>query len=307
MDKNKKQQNIEPLKENILHGNILFLLAVHLTEHKAATDIMLYTHWHEELELLYIQEGSMLLQMDTESIVVNKGDTIILPPNVIHGASRYNNCPCDFYAIVFHPSFINSSLNDIIQQHYIAPFFTETSKSFYYFKENNLEVRERIQQNITAIIDAYSLKNYGYELFIKSSILQILFYVIESYSDVIKCSTKYDMVTTQRMKKILAFLEEHYQQPYSLAEWASCIGLSKEQFCRVFKKHFNKTPINYLMNYRIRKAADLLLNTNLPIIDIAFESGFESANYFTIVFKNKTKTTPTDFRNKSKNLQTNSK
>ena len=99
------------------------------------------------------------------------------------------------------------------------------------------------------------------------------------------------------MKKILAFLEDNYQQPFSLADWASSIDLSKEQFSRIFKKQFNKTPIDYLLHYRINKAAHLLIHTDLPIIDIAFETGFESANYFTIAFKNKTKVTPREFRN----------
>jgi hypothetical protein len=64
--------NSNNLKEIISHGNILFNLAVHLTEHKIATDIMLYSHWHEELEILYIIEGSMLLQIDLQSFIVNK-------------------------------------------------------------------------------------------------------------------------------------------------------------------------------------------------------------------------------------------
>ena len=49
-------------------------------------------------------------------------------------------------------------------------------------------------------------------------------------------------------------------------------------------------------HYRVSKAADLLIHTDLPIIDIAFETGFESANYFTIAFKNKTKVTPRESR-----------
>jgi transcriptional regulator GlxA family with amidase domain len=99
------------------------------------------------------------------------------------------------------------------------------------------------------------------------------------------------------MKKVLAFLEEQYQQSFTLADWASSIKLSKEQFCRFFKKYFHKTPIDYLIHYRIRRAADLLIHTDLPIIDVAFETGFESANYFTIAFKNKTKVSPREFRN----------
>lgn len=291
-----EQRNREKLKENISHGNILFNLAVHLTENKILADIMLYTHWHEELEILYILEGSMLLQIDTQSILVNKGDIVLIPPNFIHGASRYNNSICSFYAIVFHPSFIFSALNDIIQQSYLEPFFIKTDKSFYLIDEKSKD-QSKILQQVSSIIEAYNSRGFGFELLIKSYVLQILYHFIEINSEKKKQLSKDDLLTTLRIKKILTYLEDNYQKSFSLREWASNIDLSKEQFCRIFKKHFNKTPIEYLMNYRINKAADLLIHSHMPIIDIAFETGFESANYFTIVFKNKTEMTPRQFRN----------
>lgn len=288
--------NKENLKERIPHGDILFNLAVHLTELKTASDIMLYTHWHEELELLYIRDGSMILHIDAQSFTVNKGDIIVIPPHLIHGASRCGISPCDFYAIVFHPSFIYSALYDAIQQSYIEPFFIKTNKKFYYIGGKS-EGWDKIHHHVIAVIETYLSKGFGFELLIKSYILQILYGIIEFHSDQMEDYRKDGIQTTLRMKKTLAFLEDKYQQPFTLADWASSIDLSKEQFCRFFKKHFHKTPIDYLIHYRVSKAADLLIHTDMPIIDIAFETGFESANYFTIAFKNKTKVTPREFRN----------
>jgi AraC-like DNA-binding protein/quercetin dioxygenase-like cupin family protein len=291
-----EQKNSENLKEKILHGNILFNLAVHLTEHKTTPEIMLYTHWHEELEILYILDGSMLLQVDMQSFIVSKGDIILIPPNLIHGASRCNNSICNFYAIVFHPSFIYSALNDVIQQSYIDPFFVKTEKRFYYIDEKSRE-RDKILHNVVSIIKNYNSKCFGFELLVRSYLLQIFFYLLEDTAKEKTKPQRDDILTTLRIKKILTFMEENYQQTFSLTDWASAIDLSKEQFCRIFKKYFNKTPIDYLMHYRISRAADLLIHSDLPIIDIAFETGFESANYFTIAFKNITKTTPREFRN----------
>jgi AraC-like DNA-binding protein len=287
--------NSDDLKENISHGNILFSLAIHLTQHKVATDIMLYTHWHEELEILYIIDGNMLLQVDTQILRVQKGDIVIIPPNRIHGAIRIDNSSCDFYAIVFHQAFIGSYINDAIEQSYIEPFLTKTNRKFYYIDEKFQE-QKNIVQKVSDIIQAYNLRYFGYELFIKANLLHLLFYLVKLNSEEEYRVNEEDLVTTLRIKKILTYLEENYQQPFSLSEWASCIELSREQFSRVFKKHFSCTPMEYVMNYRISKAADLLIHSQLPIIDIAFETGFESANYFTIAFKNKTNITPREFR-----------
>jgi AraC-like DNA-binding protein len=290
------------LKENIPHGNLLFNLAVHLTEHKIAIDIMLYSHWHEELEILYIIEGSMLLQIDLQSFIVNKGDIIIIPPNLIHGASRCNNSPCKFYATVFHPSLISSAFNDAIQQKYLDPFFIKSSKQFLYINKSSEEYDKTLHY-ITAIIETYYSKSFGFELLIKANILQMFYNIIQFHSIENNELKKDDILATVRIKKILAFLEDNYQSPFSLSDWALSISLSKEQFCRIFKKHFKNTPIEYLINYRISKAVDLLIQSELSIIDIAFETGFESANYFTITFKNKMHTTPKEYRNNSKKLQ----
>lgn len=294
-------KNPNKLKEIITHGDILFNLAVHLTKQKVARDIMLYTHWHEELEILYIIEGSMLLQLDTQSFVVKKGDIVLIPPNLIHGASRCSDHPCTFYAIVFHPSIISSIFNDSIQQNYLDPFFIKTNNNFYYIEERS-QCHYKILPYVTSIIESYNSKSFGFELLIKSYILQMLYTLIQFYTVEKQELKKDDILATLRIKKALAFLEDNYQQPFSLLDWASSIDLSKEQFCRVFKKHFHKTPIEYLIHYRISKAADLLLHSKLSIIDIAFETGFESANYFSIAFKNRMQSTPKEYRSASKKM-----
>jgi len=295
MPEGKHSNYAENLKEKLIHGDILFNLAVYFTRHRIAYDIMLYSHWHEELELLYILEGSMLMQIDEHSFVAEKGDIILIPPGRIHGAFRNNESPCVFYAIVFHPSFISSSLNDIIQQDFIEPFFISTNRKYYRINKDSAGYDE-ILNSTTDIIDLYNKKRFGYEIFIKSHIFRILSILVKYHtSQAIEEKTN-NSLAADRMKKTLGFMEQNYRQKFSLTCWAASVNLSREQFCRFFKKHFNKTPIEYLTYYKIRKAADLLINTGLPIIDIALETGFESANYFTIVFKRLTGKTPSDFR-----------
>jgi transcriptional regulator GlxA family with amidase domain len=183
-----------------------------------------------------------------------------------------------------------------VEQSYIEPYFTIGSKSFYCINDKSKEY-DKIFSRVRDIINIYNIKSFGYELFIKAHILQILYYLIETNPIETEKYKKDDTLATLRIKTILTFMEENYKQPFSLIEWAASINLSKEQFCRVFKKYFNNTPIKYLLYYRISKADDLLIHSNMTIIDIALETGFESANYFTISFKNLTQVTPTQFRN----------
>lgn len=282
-------------KEKVIHGDILFNLAVHFTRHNKASDIMLYTHWHSEIELLYIAEGSMMLQIDSHSLLVKEGDVVLIPPNLLHGGVCWEDSPCDFYAIVFHPDFISSSINDSIQQKYIKPYLINSGKDFYFF-DHLVEEDGQIMNQIHSIICAYEEKEFGYELMIKVYLLQVLHCFIAANHRTARVSKVNDPLATARIKKILFFLEENYQQGITLSDWANSVALSKEQFNRIFKKYFLKTPMEYLLHYRISKASELLLTSDLPIIDIAFETGFESGNYFTIAFKNIMKITPREFR-----------
>ena len=76
---------------------------VHFTEHDIASYIMFYTYWYEELDILYIQDGSMFLYVDTLFFILYKGYIILILLYLIHVSSGCNYSLCNFYAIVFHP------------------------------------------------------------------------------------------------------------------------------------------------------------------------------------------------------------
>lgn len=71
---------------------------------------------------------------------------------------------------------------------------------------------------------------------------------------------------------------------------------SREHLSRSLKKYYGVTVTDYINILRINYASNLLLNTNIPIIDICFECGFQSLSYFYRIFKEKNGLTPSDFR-----------
>lgn len=283
------------LKESIHHGDALYPIAVHHTINNADIKPMLYTHWHDEIELLYIENGEMNLSIGSHTMLVSKGDCVLITPNILHGATSHQNSPCTFYAIVFHPEFISSSGNDYIQQRFISPYLTKTEIS-HYISTDNRKDHSLILSNVETIIKSDANRQYCYQLTVKSALLTILSSFIANNLENKDSMNRIEPLKHIRMKKILTFLEENYQQRITLADWSSNLSLSREQFTRLFKEYFNQSPIEYLINYRIRRATWLLLHTKMPIIEIALDTGFESANYFTITFKKVMNTTPKAYR-----------
>ncbi|MCK1993775.1 AraC family transcriptional regulator [Peribacillus muralis] len=83
----------------------------------------------------------------------------------------------------------------------------------------------------------------------------------------------------------IQFMMTRYHEPLSLESIAEHAGLSKYYFTNKFQKYMKTTPIQYLTKRRIQKAMELLSTTNKTIQEIARETGYDNANYFSKVFK----------------------
>ena len=82
----------------------------------------------------------------------------------------------------------------------------------------------------------------------------------------------------------------------TLEEIADSAAISISECIRCFKAMVHVTPINYLRQYRLEKAADLLLHTDLSISEAASYCGFEEMSYFTRCFRSQFGVTPTLYR-----------
>lgn len=100
----------------------------------------------------------------------------------------------------------------------------------------------------------------------------------------------------KKIRPVIAFIENNYKNPVSLEELAELIDVSKSYLCRVFKQAYGITPVTFLLNFRINKAKQLLISTDMKIRRLAAECGFNDTSYFCMVFKKSEGMTPEEFR-----------
>jgi len=98
------------------------------------------------------------------------------------------------------------------------------------------------------------------------------------------------------IKKSIAYMNDHYNQDLSLDMVAEHVGLNPAYFSTLFKKETGVNFSNYLLNLKIDNAKLLLANSNLSLINIAVEVGFDNQSYFSNVFKKVTGMTPKQYR-----------
>jgi AraC-like DNA-binding protein len=100
----------------------------------------------------------------------------------------------------------------------------------------------------------------------------------------------------QKVQALIASLPANCDQPWTLAAMADHCGIQRTQLNKIFQKLTGSTPMEYLFRIRIERAKTLLRETDIKIIDIAFECGYGTSQYFSNTFKRATGATPSDYR-----------
>lgn len=104
-----------------------------------------------------------------------------------------------------------------------------------------------------------------------------------------------------KAQKIIEYIEKNFSKNISNTDAAREIGYHPYHINRLLKSCADTTFHKYLLNVRLKKAQNYLINTSLCVYEIAVMCGFESAYYFTNVFKKRYGVTPTEFRKHRKN------
>jgi AraC family transcriptional regulator len=96
----------------------------------------------------------------------------------------------------------------------------------------------------------------------------------------------------------LAFeiLNDRFDEDITVSEIALTIGVHPVHLARTFRKYFGSSPGEYLRTLRIEFASNLLLNSNLPLVEVSLRSGFSNQSYFTSSFRKVRGMTPNKFR-----------
>ena len=99
-----------------------------------------------------------------------------------------------------------------------------------------------------------------------------------------------------KLKAVREYIHEHLDQNLTLTKLAAIANLSTHYFASLFKQSTGFAPHQYITKCRLEKAQKLLQQTNLPIIEISQEVGFQNQSHFTRVFRQYLKTTPKAYR-----------
>ena len=252
-------------------------------------------HWHDELEIIIITEGSVSVQIANSSFILNKGEGYFLNSGILHSAKLLS--PRGHQrALIFSPE-IAAHNEDIVWRTYIKPIFKKQALPFIKLSPGISWQNSILRLSNDAWLNG-AYEKTDYPITVRHNLTRV-FSLIKSNIDLIENETEFTDKAKQdelRIKKILLFIENNYHTTITIADIAKSGDISISSCLRLFKQILKTTPIQYLIKYRLQKAVeefDSLEGRNIG--DIAYSCGFSDATYFNRCFKKEFDCTPTEY------------
>ena len=252
-------------------------------------------HWHDEMELLVLTSGSVRFKTLSDEFIIKKGEGLFFNSGVLHAAWEHDSKEILFHSIVFHPRLIGGYEGSIFWEKYVNPLLADPSLKALHFTKN-ISWQKEILRLIEDSWQAGYYEKEEYELTVRANLSHIIALILSQNDPAKLPLSEKQLRDNQRMKLMLQYIEAHLADAIEITDIAETAGISVSECLRCFKHSIGTTPIQYVKQLRIQKAAELLTYTTLSITEVAIGCGFQEMSYFSKTFRQTHGCTPTEFR-----------
>lgn len=284
--------NVDSKKMDIArHGTAAFPVASY---HDDLSKYDIDWHWHEEMEAVVLTSGSVVFAAGNRKYTLQAGEGFFINSGALHGAWALDTSGCQFHSLVFHPRLVGGSTDSVFYQNYVRPLMENPTAE-------GIVLSPRIpwQADACAAIEnawqACAQEPVGYEFQVRTNLSQLLCLLQSSTPDG-STPNKKQLRSAERMKNMLRYIHENFSQDLNTAAIARSTGISESECLRCFHTIIGTTPIQYLRQYRIQRSAQMLVQTQDSVADIAARCGFQDVSYFTKTFRELRGCAPSEYR-----------
>lgn len=266
----------------------------YVEHHANLKDTPVPWHWHEELELNYISNGRLKLTTPNRSYIFHKNEAFFINTNVMCTMESLDeSVPAISDSHLFHSVFLGGHFKSVYYTKYLDPVLQNKQLEI-------LEIRgtsERQQKILTLLRQlTYLQKEKDTEFQTRNLLSDIWLLLLKEIQETELSRTFVKLTDQNRIQTMMTFIQQNYSEKLSLEEIAASASVSKRECLRCFQNCIHKTPYDYLQDYRLEMAERLLRTTDMPIQEIAFQTGFSNAAYFGKVFKKARGITPGQYK-----------
>ncbi|MCR8560718.1 AraC family transcriptional regulator [Mucilaginibacter sp. BJC16-A38] len=252
-------------------------------------------HFHAEYELTYIVAGSGKRYVGSHMQNFTSGDLVLIGPNVPHCwklDDTQEMRPAGAIVIQFDGAFLGADFFNKIELQHIKRLFQKSGSGISFHGDT----QRAVNQSLLAL----SAEDNSFRLLI--GLLEALQRLAQSAEyallDQNQLIAERSLAEQERINPVFAYLVENFRHQVSLDTAAGIANMTTNAFCKYFKKITRKTFMETIIEYRLNYAIQQLVQTDKPISEIAFESGFGDVSHFYKMFKVKMQLSPLNYRKK---------
>lgn len=279
----------DTLMETRQHGDDSFSFSYYLENFYDYDFHCVDWHWHSEVELLFVRKGTVRALIGREQMDIPNGGGLFVNGRVLHRFEA--DAPNEVPNVVFSPRLLSPE-GSLIDREYIQPVLAASGYRLLLpgtpWQDDVLQCMDRLfyQQD----------QEHPDHLQTLSQLILIWDQLYCHMPKEIDAPKKHQSIQTARLQRMMQTIHDHYTQAVTLDDIAAAAFISKNTAMQIFQDEIHISPVAYLIQYRLKQAARLLKATEKRIVDIAEETGFNSAGYFCRKFRQLYGVSPEEYR-----------
>lgn len=254
------------------------------------------THWHyhEEYELLLTLKGEGV-RIVGDKMDHFKGSELVLMgaglPHLFKNEAKDESSSADYIIVKFKDIFEGVSFFSLPEFTQISQFLTKAKRGILFSKKTINNVKKLLIKLADCEgVDRILLFIQVFKIISEATDFQYM----ASEEFFLKPSNK----SEDRIQRVIDYIGENYIKDISLDDLAEVSCMTTNSFCRYFKNRTGKTAFEFIREYRVNKACQMLINGEKSISDICYDIGFNSLSSFNRIFKNLKNISASEYKNK---------
>ena len=279
------------LKENKPHGTKDDPFSTYHIKNEGRS-FQIPVHWHDELEIIYVKSGFLTVSISGENYIGTPGDAFVVSPGNLHLMGSQTGT-VDYYTFLFPLKYISFRTDDMLDEKLLEPLNSGHLMICPRVKDTAKELCEQL-------IEIYEAKKDESESKITTQVrtkIILLQFILEMWKKGFVIENDTSGRNTVE-KEMVSYIQQNFTGKISLREFGEQFHLSEKYISRYFKEHFHITLSQYVTYLRLEHAKQLLQDTDIPVTDVAMQSGYQNVSYFIRSFKKTYGVSPLKYRKK---------
>lgn len=230
----------------------------------------------QDHELVFVIAGKGIITINDKDYPVKENDVIYFYPGLEHSLKTDPGDFMIFYGTHFD---LNNNMDKLPLPNI-----------------SHIPAMMQMKRLLSMLDEVYTKKPYMHQ-WKQNILLQDILYEIFSVS-----RSNILPINVQRINQVIHYIHENPYKKFSLSELTQIAGIKKTYFIRMFKEITKQTPMKYTMNLKLEHSKNMLINTSLPIKEIAVRCGFDDEFYYSRMFRSSFGISPKTFRTEIKSF-----